>query len=201
MSKLKDRSDEVLISMLKDGNSSAVAELYDRYWKTLLVKTFDRLKSRQDAEEIVQELFIRIWRRRQTIELQFSFKTYIFAALRYEIMHHIAKHQYRKDDISLDDTDYHELWTQEEEFHSLEMKELQQRIDLVIDSLPERCRIIFQMSRNEGMSAKKIAVELNLSPRTVETQIGKALKVLKKYFEGSDPYVFLIICELLKQKS
>lgn len=200
MSKLKSKSDEVLISMLKDGDLSAVAELYDRYWKILLAKAFDRLKSRQDAEEIVQELFIKIWRRRERIELQFSFKTYIFAALRYEILHHIAKQQYRKDDISIDNAGYLELWAQEEEFHSLEMKELQQQINLIVDSLPEKCRIIFQMSRNEGMSAKKIAEELSLSPRTVETQIGKAIKVLKKYFGGSDPYVFLIICELLKQK-
>jgi len=200
MSKLKAKSDEELISMLSDGDISSVAELYDRYWKILLAKAFDRLKSTEEAEEIVQELFIKIWRRRQRIELQFSFKTYIFAALRYEILHHIAKQQYRKNDISIDATDYLELLAQEEEFHSLEMKELQQRIDLIVDSLPEKCKIIFKMSRNEGLSAKKIAEELGLSPRTVETQIGKAIKVLKKSFKGSDPYIFLVVCEILKQK-
>jgi len=201
MSKLETRSDETLISILKDGNVSAVTELYNRYWKILLAKAFDRLKSREDAEEIVQELFIKIWRRRLSIDLQFSFKTYIFAALRYEILHHIAKQQYRKDDISLDAAESLELWTQEDEFHSLEMKELQQQINVIIDTLPEKCQIIFKMSRNDGMSAKKIAEVLNLSPRTVETQIGKAIKVLKKHFDRSDPFVFLVICEILKQKS
>ena len=200
MSKLRANSDEVLISMLKDGDRSAVAELYDRYWKILLAKAFDRLKSREDAEEIVQELFIKIWRRRQTIELQFSFKTYIFAALRYDILHYIAKHKHRKGDISLDTTDDLQFSVQEEEFHSLEMKELQQQISLVIDSLPEKCQIIFKMSRNDGMSAKKIADQLNLSPRTVETQIGKAIRVLRKSFKGSDPYIIFAICELMRQK-
>lgn len=200
MGNLKARSDEELISMLRDGDLSSVAELYDRYWKILLAKAFDRLKKREDAEEIVQELFINIWRRRERLELQFSFKTYIFSALRYEILHYITKQQYRKDDISIDAADYQEFWVQEEAFHSLEMKELQQKINLIVNNLPEKCRIIFQMSRNEGMSAKKIADELNLSSRTVETQIGKAIKILKKHFNGSDPYIFLLVCELLGQK-
>ena len=200
MRKLKTHSDEVLIALLKEGDRSAVAELYDRYWKILLTKAFDRLKSREDAEEIVQELFIKIWRRRHTLELQFSFKTYIYAALRYDILHYIARQKHRKDDISLDATDDLQFWAQEEEFHSLEMKELQQRINLIIDSLPEKCQIIFKMSRNDGMSAKKIADQLNLSPRTVETQIGKAIRVLRQSFKGSDPYIILAICEFISHK-
>lgn len=200
MSRFNVKSDETLISILQDGDLSAFGELYNRYWKFLIAKAFDRLKSKEDAEEIVQELFIKIWRRRERIDLQFSFKTYIFAALRYEIMHFIAKQQYRKDDISIDSADYQEFWAQEEEFHSLEMKELEHQVNQIIDNLPEKCQIIFKMSRNDGMSAKKIAEVLSLSTRTVETQIGKAIRVLKKSFKGSDPYIFLVICEIIKQK-
>lgn len=183
MSELQSKSDEVLISMLKEGILSAFGELYNRYWKLLIIKAFHRLNSREDAEEVVQELFIKIWRRRQRIQLQFSFKTYIFAALRYEIMYFIAKQQYRKDDVSIDDPDYIGFWAQEEEFHSLEMKELQQKVNVIVDSLPEKCRVIFKMSREEGMTAKNIADQLSLSPRTVETQIGKAIRVLKKHLK------------------
>lgn len=198
MNHLTANTDEELIAMVKNDILPAFGELYNRHWNALLAKAFDRLKSREDAEEVVQELFIKIWRRRQRIELQFSFKTYIFAALRYEILHFIAKQQYRKDDISIEGNDHLQFWAQEDEFHSMEMKELQQQVNLIIDSLPEKCKIIFRMSRNEGLSAKNIADQLNLSPRTVETQIGKAIRVLKKSFRGGDPYIFFLICQLLK---
>jgi len=200
MNKLQAKSDEELISILRDGNASVIAELYERYWKFLLAKAFDRLKSREDAEEIVQELFVKIWRRRKGIQLKYSFKTYILASLRYEILHYIAKQQYRKDDISLNSSELSEFWVQDEDFHSLEMKQLQEKIEQVIDTLPEKCKIIFKMSRNDGMSANQIANELNLSPRTIETQIGKALKVLKKHFKGPDSYILMLICELLLNK-
>jgi len=198
MSKLKIRSDEELISMLRDGDISSITELYDRYWKILLAKAFDRLKSREDAEEIVQELFIKLWRRRQKIQLLFSFRTYIFAALRYEILDYIAKQQYRKNEISLDSSDLTEYWISDDDFHSIEIKELQQKIDLTIDTLPEKCKIIFNLSRKDGLTANQIADKLSLSPRTVETQIGKAIKILKTHFKGIKPYIFLIICGLLK---
>jgi RNA polymerase sigma-70 factor (ECF subfamily) len=70
----------------------------------MLAKAFDRLKSQEDAEEVVQELFIKIWRRKERIELQFSFKTYIFAALRYEILDFLAKQLQRKNHLSIDET-------------------------------------------------------------------------------------------------
>ena len=200
MNKLQARSDEELISILRDGVASAITELYERYWKFLLAKAFDRLKSREDAEEIVQELFVKIWRRRQNIQLKYSFKTYILASLRYEILHHIAKQQYRKDDISLNSEEFNEFWVQDEAFHSLEIKQLQEKIEKVINTLPEKCKIIFKMSRNEGMSANQIANELKLSPRTIETQIGKALKILKKHFRGPDSYILVLICEFLLNK-
>lgn len=200
MNKLQTKSDEELISILREGNASVIAELYERYWKFLLAKAFDRLKSREDAEEIVQELFVKIWRRRKGIQLKYSFKTYILASLRYEILHYIAKQQYRKDDISLNSSELSEFWVQDEDFHSLEMKQLQEKIEQVIDTLPEKCKIIFKMSRNDGMSANQIANELNLSPRTIETQIGKALKVLKKHFKGPGSYILMLICELLLNK-
>lgn len=198
MTSLTTKTDEELIAMVKDDVLPAFDELYNRYWSQLLAKSFDRLKHKEDAEEVVQELFVRIWRRRQRIDLQFSFKTYIYAALRYEVMHFIARQQYRKDDIPIDAVEFAEIWSQEEQFHSIEIKELQQQMNTIIDNLPEKCQIIFKMSRNDGLSARKIADLLNLSPRTVETQIGKAIRILRKALKGSDSYIFLAIYELFR---
>lgn len=198
MPNLKSHTDEALITMLKDGAVSAFDELYNRYWEALLAKAFDRVKSREDAQEIVQELFIKIWKHSPHIKLQYTFKTYIYAALRYEVYHFIGKHQFRKDDISLESSEYFELWAQDDEFHSIEMKELQSQVDLIVDSLPEKCKIIFKMSRNEGLSSKNIADQLNLSPRTVDTQIGKALRVLKTVLKDPKLTFFLLSSGLLR---
>ena len=132
------------------------------------------------------------------IKLQYTFKTYIYAALRYEVYHFIGKHQFRKDDISLESSEHFELWAQDDEFHSIEMKELQSQVDLIVDSLPEKCKIIFKMSRNEGLSSKNIADQLNLSPRTVDTQIGKALRVLKTVLKDPKLTFFLLSSGLLR---
>jgi len=200
MHKYQSESDELLLSMSANGDLSAFSTLYDRYWKALLAKAYARLKSKEDAEEVVQELFISIWHRRQKIELVYSFKTYLFAALRYQILSFIAKQQYRKDEISIDGADNSALWLQDDEFHSIEMKELQSKINLIVDQLPEKCRIIFKMSRNEGMSAKNIASALNISHRTVETQISKAIRVLKNSFKDYNVCFLFIISEILTRK-
>jgi len=200
MHKYQSESDELLLSMSANGDLSAFSTLYDRYWKALLAKAYARLKSKEDAEEVVQELFISIWHRRQKIELVYSFKTYLFASLRYQILSFIAKQQYRKDEISIDGAENSALWLQDDEFHSIEMKELQSKINLIVDQLPEKCRIIFKMSRNEGMSAKNIASTLNISHRTVETQISKAIRVLKNSFKDYNVYLLFIISEILTRK-
>lgn len=197
MPNLKSHTDEELITMLKDGAVSAFDEIYNRYWEALLAKAFDRVKSRQDAQEIVQELFIKIWKRSARIELQYTFKTYIYAALRYEIYHFIGKQQIRKNDISLESSEYFELWAQDEEFYSLEIRELQDQIDLIVNNLPEKCKLIFKMSRNEGLSAKNIAYQLHLSPRTVDTQIGKALRILKIALKGRDVHLILTLFQFI----
>jgi RNA polymerase sigma-70 factor (family 1) len=200
MSKYPNESDELLLSMSANGDISAFSELYDRYWKALLAKAFARLKSKEDAEEVVQELFINIWHRRQKIQLLFTFKTYLFASLRYEILSFIGKQKHRKNDISLESSENFDLWIQDEGFHSIEMKELQSQINLIVDQLPEKCRIIFKMSRNDAMSAKNIASTLKISHRTVETQISKAIRVLKNSFKGYNIHFLLVFFEFLNKK-
>ncbi|MCC8411265.1 RNA polymerase sigma-70 factor [Mucilaginibacter sp. UR6-1] len=176
---MKGKTDEELIDHIRDHSLPAFNELYDRYWNPLLAKAADRLKNREDAEEVLQELFVNLWRRRERLVLQFTFRTYIYAALKYEILRQVAKSQIRRNEVALEDNSLMEFLSLDESFFSVEIKELQVQIEQEINKLPEKCRLIFRMSRNEGMSAKEIADNLNLSTRTVENQIGKALKILK----------------------
>ncbi len=192
MNKMRTTSDEELIVMLKNGVFSAFGELYDRYWGPMIAKAHGRLKNQEDAEEVVQELFVKIWRRRERIELQFTFKTYIFAALRYEILDFLAKQLNRKDHFSIDETTHFDFPAQDDSFYSMEMKELQQQVNEIIEDLPEKCQLIFKMSRNDGFSNREIADQLSLSHRTVETQISKAIKTLKQTLKRINILLFLL---------
>lgn len=176
---LTSKSDEELLSLVREGQRAAFAVLYDRYWKSLIMKALYRLKSQEDAEEVVQTLFVNLWNRRERLVLQYSFKTYISAALRYELLHHIAKYIQRTAYLQLDELENTAVPLDFTDMGRMELKELQLEIDEAVESLPEKCKLIFKMSREEGMSAREIAENLDISPRTVETQIGKALKVLR----------------------
>ncbi len=184
------RSDEELLDLLRQGDRTAFSDLYNRYWKALLAKATDRLKSQEDAEEVVQELFVNLWRRKEKIQIQYSFKTYVFAVLRYEIMHFVAKRMSRREDLSIDVYEEIPFIRSGEDLYAIEVKELEQQLNFLIDNLPEKCRIIFKMSRDDGMSAKDIADQLDLSHRTVETQIGKAIKSIKNSLKNFNMLIF-----------
>jgi RNA polymerase sigma-70 factor (family 1) len=190
MNDLSAISDEELLVQVKDGHLSAFGVLYDRYWNPMLAKAYIRLKSQEDAEEVVQELFIKLWRRRDKIELKYTFKTYLYAALRYEILDFVATQTYLKNNLSTEETDVFNFAAQNDSHTSLEMKEFQQQINKIIDNLPEKCQLIFKMSRNEGFKTLEIAKHLNLSPRTVETQISKAIKTLRSALKNLNFILF-----------
>ncbi|AMR32498.1 hypothetical protein A0256_14220 [Mucilaginibacter sp. PAMC 26640] len=190
MNNLSTISDEELLALVKAGHISAFGVLYDRYWNPMLAKAYSRLKSQEDAEEVIQELFIKLWRRRDRIELQYSFKTYLYAALRYEILDFVASQTYLKNNLSVEEAGIFDFAAENDSHSSLEMKEFQKQVNQIIDNLPEKCRLVFKMSRNDGFKTQEIAKELNISPRTVESQISKAIKVLRVALKNLNSFFF-----------
>jgi RNA polymerase sigma-70 factor (ECF subfamily) len=130
------------------------------------------------SEEIVQEVFINIWERRDVLKINSSIKSYLFTAVRNRCFNYIKlqlpKEQKKVDveDVSIPISD-----NMEEEIMT---KELQTHIQKAIDSLPNKCKIVFNLSRHSGLTYKEIAEELDISIKTVENQIGHALKRLRE---------------------
>jgi len=132
---------------------------------------------RAEAEEIVQEFFVRFWQKHQQILFSDSLKNYFFSSVRNSSLNYL-KHRkietnYLKEIYELSNA--HLAY----DTNLYVTSELQEKIKSSIDLLPEKCREIFMMSRIRGLKNEEIAVELNLSKRTVETQISNALKVLR----------------------
>jgi len=143
------------------------------------------------AQDICQKVFIRLWEKRSDMDPQQSIKSYLFTAVKNRCLNHIRDHKkYRSQILDLDcgDIDF-----SREDDDQLAADELQSRIEQALNQLPEKCRQVFEMSRYRQMKYQEIADELDISPKTVEAHMSKALKSLK---EALNDY-FIILISLL----
>jgi RNA polymerase sigma-70 factor (family 1) len=184
------QSDQQLIFLLKDGDDRAYTEIYMRYWEKLFVLAHNRLKNVSEAEEVVQDVFYSIWKRKDTLELQYSLTTYLSVAVKYQVINLQSKLHYKAihEDIRYNTgkaVETTELWFAE--------KELKEQLQAAINKLPEKCRIVFLKSREEHKTNAEIAAELNVSEKTVEAHITRALHTLKNTLKISVPLILYLL--------
>ncbi|MEO9965505.1 MAG: RNA polymerase sigma-70 factor [Reichenbachiella sp.] len=144
------------------------------YYKQLATFANQYVESSQIAEEIVQDVFTNVWIKSDQIEIRTNIKSYLYGAVRNGCLNYL-KHK----KIVRRHEAYEALKSESFETNFMEIDELQQEIDQALDRLPEKCREIFEMSRFEEKKYKEIAEELGLSIKTVENQMGRALKVMR----------------------
>jgi RNA polymerase sigma-70 factor (ECF subfamily) len=169
--------DGALFALYQSGKAEAFDAIYARYWERLYHYAFHNLQSKDLAFEIVHEIFVSFWTRRETLTVDTSLSGYLFAAVRYQIIKHIQgskqKEAYLKDYLLFVPT---EVNATEEAIH---LRELEKAIEDSLQQLPARCQEIFHLSRREHKSIREIALQLNISHRTVENQLTHALKHLR----------------------
>lgn len=170
-------SDSDLAELLKEGDANAYTVVYNRYFDELYLHALTRLKDKDEAEDVIHELFAGLWNKRSTIVIKSSLAAYLYTAVRNRIMDIIAHKQVETKYVtSLQNfietgyciTDYQ---VRERLFAAL--------IDKEIAALPPKMRRVFELSRKRVMSHKEIAAELNISEQTVRKQINNALKILR----------------------
>jgi RNA polymerase sigma-70 factor (family 1) len=173
-------TDTQLVLLIKEGNERAMSEIFDRYWHKLLAVALNRLDNLEDAEECVQDVFINLWKLRATLQLKYSLYTYLSAAVRYRVLDLMDK-QYRKPKYAREElNDLLEISSDGAAPDSnILLNELLERIEASVKQLPEKCQIVYRMSREDGHSNKKIAEELNISEKTVEAHLTKAIKDIR----------------------
>ncbi|TZF81350.1 RNA polymerase sigma-70 factor [Pedobacter sp. BS3] len=177
MALYSEYTDQELVTLLTADDEKAFRTLYNRYWQRLLLKAYMQLGTYTEAEEVVQDTFINLWKRRHRIQLHYSFHTYIAAVVRYEIM---AKLAGRKvcEHIPVDDARVLSLADHSTQ-QWLDFEELSKQIELEVQQLPEKCQLVFRLSREKGLTEKQVAENLDISVKTVEAHISKALKTLR----------------------
>ena len=194
---LKQITDKELIARLNKSDEEALSILYKKYWETMYLAAYNLVKNKEVCEDIVQEIFINIWNKREKLEIKVSLKSYIYTSTIYKIYDYFRKNN------NVIKVELLENFDKRLEFSNPETKlihkELLEYIDAVIEDLPEKCKITFKLSREKQLSHKEIAEKLNISPRTVEGHIAKAIKILKSSLGNtvSLELVFFIFHDML----
>lgn len=186
-------NEKLLVSKLANNEVKSFNVLFERYGTKLYRFSFSLLKNPEDAREIVQETFFRIWEKRHDIDSSKSFKSFLFT-----ISYHLIIDQLR---LKLKDQEYRkflkEQFKTEEVFMSSEAdhETLSRQIAAVIAELPAKRKQIFILSREQDLTHKEIAGQLNISVKTVENQINLALKLIKSRL-GNDIFPVLLSLSL-----
>jgi RNA polymerase sigma-70 factor (family 1) len=172
-----DRSDEQLIEAMQRGDRQAFAELYDRYWDGLFRVAAQKLASLELAEELVQDLFISLWQRRETLVIA-QVDRYLFSALKFSVIDHIRLQQVHERFVdyylAMTSTD-----TQPED--AMALQDLTRSIEQGLQTLPEKTQQIFRLSRFEHLTIPEIAEQLGISEKVVQYHLGNALRAMRNY--------------------
>lgn len=186
MHKYGKYNDQELAALVKKGDQTAFSEIYERYWDKIYLLAANALDNLEEAEECVQDIFCSLWLRRETFQLQYSLYTYLAVAVKYRVIN-ILDREYRKRRRMAQSAHVQaEVYAPSAETLLLE-KELMAKLEASVASLPEKCRIVFKMSRQEGKSHKQIAEELNISEKTVNNHLTKAIRDLSKGLSKGTP--------------
>jgi RNA polymerase sigma-70 factor (family 1) len=170
-------TDQELIALLKAGNHDAYTEIFIRYNRVLYGHAHKKLMNKEEAQDVVQEVFTGLWQKRANIQINSNLAGYLYTALRnkiYNVMSHkgveadyvVSLKRHLNEEYAITD-------------HLIREKQLQEIIDQELAALPPRMREVFELSRKKYLSHKEIAEALNISESTVTDQVKKALKILK----------------------
>jgi len=168
-----------LLQLIKRGNEKAFRQLYDHYWSKLYIKAYQRLSDTYACEEILQNIFLKFWQRRENLEITHSLDQYLYSALRFEIINWWRHHDLQEKHLEYFKKNYDVVVPEENE-----LTELQSILDHKIANLPEKCQKVFRLSRFEYKTHRQIADQLGITTKTVEYHIAYALKQLKAELKG-----------------
>lgn len=171
---------------------TAFEEMYKTHFRRLYAYAITILKEEMMAEEIVQQVFYRIWEKKGRIDIQTSITAYLYRAVYNDSLNYL---KHRKVKAAYSNHVMRADRMVDTATGKVQLTELQRRLDIALSELPEQCRTIFQMSRFEELKYHEIAGRLGISVKTVENQIGKALKILRVKLADYLPLLLGILME------
>ena len=173
-------TDEELLKLLQEGDHTAFASIFDRYWNLLFSLAVKQLGDPYEAEEVVQEIFTEVWARRAGVKITCSLNYWLAAAVKYKTLTIFSNRHRRL--LLTGDLPEDTLSETALPYSLIEMQQLMAQLESVVAALPERPRVIYRLSREEHLSNREIARQLQISEKTVENHMNRALSSLRKTF-------------------
>ncbi|MCU0389455.1 MAG: RNA polymerase sigma-70 factor [Chitinophagaceae bacterium] len=169
-----------LAAMIKHGNHAAFTELFERYSPVLYAFALRKVDDKEAASDIVQDVFTKIWTKREEITIEQTVQSYLFAAVRNKALDYIAREENRDRYLKHLTSFLHDsLQNQNSADEQVRIRMFNQMIEEEIERLPPRMKEVFNMSRKLHMSYKEIAATLGISEETVKSQVKRALAILR----------------------
>lgn len=169
--------DAELFTLLCNGDHKAYTEIYDRYSGILYVHAYKRIRNREEARDLIHELFTVLWSKRDQIVLKTELSAYLYRAVRNRIIDLVNHNKLQRSYVSSFEGFLNNGTNITD--HAIREKELALLIEKEINALPEKMKQVFNLSRNEFRTHKEISEALDISEFTVRKQINNALKVLR----------------------
>ena len=170
-------NERILVQELRQGNTKAFEELYLLYHARLYHFCLKTIRNAQEAEDLVQEVFMAIWENRENLDEDKSFGGFIFRIVRNKLLNRIKQNLSRQvylEYVLKENQDQHDLRKE------IEAREFIDLLSKMIQTLPERTKEVFLLSRNEGLTYQEIAQRLDISENVVDHEIRKALKLIRE---------------------
>jgi RNA polymerase sigma-70 factor, ECF subfamily len=178
-----DLLEKQVLETLQLGNESAFEMIFRTYYQPLCRYAYSFLQDKEEAEEVVQASFITVWEKRNNIAIETSLKSYLYRMVRNSCLN-VIKHEKVKQ-LAVSEVAYESV------AQKIQAAELEIKITEAMKTLPEQCRLVFQLSRFEELKYQEIADQLQISVKTVENHMGKALKLMREQLKDYLP-LFLI---------
>jgi RNA polymerase sigma-70 factor (family 1) len=164
-----------ILQKLANGDETALAEIYREHWQSLFISAYNIIKDKETCSDILQDIFLQLWVRREKLEITGSLEAYLHTAVRYQVFKHIRKSTNVNRYFENLELRFSAASADEE----IVLKQLNEHLAQAVKSLPKQCMLIFKLSREEQLSNREIAEQLNISVKTVENQMTIALRRLR----------------------
>lgn len=189
-------SDDELILLIKRNDESAFVTLYDRYWKRLFVVGSNLLNDHQDVEECLQNVFVGIWNRRHDMVITKGIEQYLAVAIKYQALTRLRRERRRKGTFpELNGVPFNAEVERNDPEMQLLTKELEEKIASSINKLPNTCRLVFKLQKDEGLSILDISKKMQISKNTVKMHLRIATNRLKNDLLLSFPLLITYLFE------
>lgn len=185
-----------MTASLISNNEAVFEQLFKKHFRELHAYAFSLLKDWDVAEEIVQALFLKLWEKNEWPNIQNSIKSYLYKSVYHDSLNYIRRQKVQQRYQTT--TAYSMKDHTDDAAGKLKLGELEQHLYKALNKLPEKCRAIFHLSRFEELKYQEIANQLDISIKTVETHMGKALRILRKEMKEFLPLITLMLFNMFR---